>query len=143
MQIPVVLDRAMAKPLADQLADALRDAIRQGRVPAGARLPSSRELADQLGLARNTVVRAYETLAMEGLVESRAASGFFATPHLEQARRARGRLESPGARAAKTRPRSGRRRRRLSCLRPSVPAPGRGGCSTTSCPVARTSSSFR
>src|SRR5580698_1044534 len=81
MQIPVHLDRALPKSLADQLADELRDAIRQGRVPAGARLPSSRALADQLGLARNTVVRAYETLTIEGLLESRAASGFFATPN--------------------------------------------------------------
>jgi GntR family transcriptional regulator/MocR family aminotransferase len=81
MQIPIDLDRALARPLADQLADQLRDAIRRGRIPAGARLPSSRALADQLGLARNTVVRAYEALAIDGLVESRAASGFFATPH--------------------------------------------------------------
>ena len=81
MQIPVHLDRALAQPLAEQLADQLRDAIRHSRIPAGARLPSSRALADQLGLARNTVVRAYETLTDEGLVESRAASGFFATRH--------------------------------------------------------------
>jgi GntR family transcriptional regulator / MocR family aminotransferase len=103
MQIPIVLDRATPKPLADQLADELREAIRQGRVPAGERLPSSRAFADQLGLARNTVVRAYETLAIEGLVESRAASGFFATPHIEDARCLAGapdRRRSPGAKHA-------------------------------------------
>jgi GntR family transcriptional regulator/MocR family aminotransferase len=83
MRIPIDLDRSVEQPLATQLADRLRDAIQQGRIPVGARLPSSRALADQLSLARNTVVRAYETLTMEGLVESRAASGFFATPQLE------------------------------------------------------------
>ncbi|HEX4447600.1 MAG TPA: aminotransferase class I/II-fold pyridoxal phosphate-dependent enzyme, partial [Polyangiaceae bacterium] len=79
MRIPVDLDRSSTQPLANQLADQLRDAITHGRIPAGARLPSSRALADQLGLARNTVVRAYETLTIEALVESRAATGFFAT----------------------------------------------------------------
>jgi GntR family transcriptional regulator/MocR family aminotransferase len=77
MRIPVNLDRSLGQPLAEQLADQLRDAVRQGRIPGGVRLPSSRALADQLSLARNTVVRAYETLTIEGLVESRAASGFF------------------------------------------------------------------
>ncbi len=79
MRIPVGLDRSSPRPLARQLADELRDAIRQGRVPPGARLPSSRQFSEQLSLSRNTVVRAYETLLDEGLVESRAASGFFAT----------------------------------------------------------------
>jgi rubredoxin len=50
MRIPVELDRSSALPLAAQLADQLREAIRHGRIPAGARLPSSRALADQLGL---------------------------------------------------------------------------------------------
>jgi GntR family transcriptional regulator / MocR family aminotransferase len=79
VRIPIDLDRSLAQSLTTQLADQLREAIREGRIPAGARLPSSRELAEQLSLARNTVVRAYETLTIEGLVESRAASGFFAT----------------------------------------------------------------
>jgi GntR family transcriptional regulator/MocR family aminotransferase len=81
MQIPLELDRSSPRPLAEQLAEQLGDAIRQGRIPAGARLPSSRALSEQLGIGRNTVVRAYEALAIEGLVESRVASGFFATPH--------------------------------------------------------------
>lgn len=80
MQIPVELDRSLSQPLATQLADQLRRAIRQGRIPPGARLPSSRKLAEQLNLGRNTVVRVYETLTIEGLAESRAASGFFVTP---------------------------------------------------------------
>ena len=44
---------------------------------AARRLPSSRRLAEQLEVARNTVIRAYETLAIEGLAESRPASGMF------------------------------------------------------------------
>ncbi len=79
MQIPpLLLDRARDAPLAIQLADQLRDAIRQGCIAAGARLPSSRQLADQLCVARNTVVRAYDALGIEGYVETRSASGVFA-----------------------------------------------------------------
>ncbi|HTQ03047.1 MAG TPA: aminotransferase class I/II-fold pyridoxal phosphate-dependent enzyme [Polyangiaceae bacterium] len=78
MRIPLDLDRTLAQPLADQLAARLREALSAGRIPRGARLPSSRALADQLGVARNTVVRAYEILTMEGVVESRHASGFYA-----------------------------------------------------------------
>jgi GntR family transcriptional regulator / MocR family aminotransferase len=90
MRIPIDLDRSLAQPLADQLAERLRGLLREGEIRPGARLPSSRALADQLGVARNTVVRAYETLAIEGVVESRVASGFYAAERadgvLEKAR---------------------------------------------------------
>lgn len=82
MQIPIDLDRSSRTPLVSQLSQQLRDAIRLGRIPAGARLPSSRSLAEQLGIGRNTVVNAYEALTIEGLVESRASSGFFAARDL-------------------------------------------------------------
>lgn len=80
MKIPIELDRSASAPLTAQLAEQLGQLIRTRRIPAGTRLPSSRTLAEQLGVARNTVVHAYETLSIEGLVESRLASGFFATP---------------------------------------------------------------
>ncbi len=80
MKIPIELDRASKTPLAAQLVAHLARLIRERRIPSGTRLPSSRTLAEQLGVARNTVVQAYETLSIEGLVASRAASGFFATP---------------------------------------------------------------
>ncbi|WP_141582596.1 PLP-dependent aminotransferase family protein [Actinomadura sp. WMMA1423] len=55
--------------------EALRVAIRGGRLRAGTRLPSSRELASQLGLARGTVAAAYEQLVAEGWLTSRSGSG--------------------------------------------------------------------
>jgi GntR family transcriptional regulator/MocR family aminotransferase len=79
MRFPIGLDRDSHQPLVTQLTERLREAIRDGRLPAGARLPSSRALADQLGLSRNTVVRACEAIVAEGLAESRAASGLFVT----------------------------------------------------------------
>jgi GntR family transcriptional regulator/MocR family aminotransferase len=77
MQIPVLLDRSRREPLTDQLVEQLRNAIRQARLAAGTRLPSSRHLSEQLAVSRNTVVRAYDTLIVEGFVESRPASGVF------------------------------------------------------------------
>ena len=56
---------------------ALRDAIATGRLAPGLRLPSSRDLAAQLGVSRNTAVAAYELLASEGWLESRGAGGSF------------------------------------------------------------------
>jgi GntR family transcriptional regulator/MocR family aminotransferase len=77
MQIPVLLDRSRREPLTSQLVDQLRDAIRQARIASGTRLPSSRQLCEQLSVSRNTVVRAYDALIIEGYVESRPASGVF------------------------------------------------------------------
>ncbi|HLT69578.1 MAG TPA: PLP-dependent aminotransferase family protein [Acidimicrobiales bacterium] len=62
-------------PLHRKLADALRTAVEQGRIPAGERLPSERELARRLAVSRSTVVTAYGHLRSEGLLESRQGSG--------------------------------------------------------------------
>ncbi len=59
------------------MADQIREAIRCARIAPGTRLPSSRRLSDQLQIARNTVVRAYDELLMEGIVEARPASGIY------------------------------------------------------------------
>jgi GntR family transcriptional regulator/MocR family aminotransferase len=56
------------------LEDALRQAIRDGRLALGERLPSSRGLAAELGLARGTVVEAYAQLAAEGYLRTRAGA---------------------------------------------------------------------
>ncbi|MFF9017741.1 PLP-dependent aminotransferase family protein [Streptomyces sp. NPDC014870] len=57
------------------LMDALREAVRSGRLAAGVRLPSSRTLAADLGIARNTVADAYAELVAEGWLTARQGSG--------------------------------------------------------------------
>jgi GntR family transcriptional regulator/MocR family aminotransferase len=57
------------------LERALRDAIRAGRLPPATRLPSTRALAAELGLARNTVSAAYDQLVAEGYLAARHGSG--------------------------------------------------------------------
>ncbi|WP_433160472.1 PLP-dependent aminotransferase family protein [Kribbella sp. CA-247076] len=59
----------------NDLVRALHDSIRSGRLPAGTRLPSSRSLAKDLGIARNTVADAYGQLVAEGWLAARQGSG--------------------------------------------------------------------
>src|SRR6266487_520746 len=68
------LDRDRPEPLRSQLETGLRDAIRSGRVPVGERLPSSRELARQLGVSRGLVQDCYGQLHAEGYLSTRGGS---------------------------------------------------------------------
>ena len=70
----VLLDRD-AGGLGSQIQDHLRAAIRERRLVSGERLPSTRRLAALLGVARGTVVEAYEQLLAEGYVLSTVGSG--------------------------------------------------------------------
>src|SRR5258708_5839140 len=58
----------------------LRSAIIDGRLKSGARLPSTRNLAAQYGLARGTVVAAFQQLQAEGFVSSEVSAGTFVVP---------------------------------------------------------------
>jgi DNA-binding transcriptional regulator YhcF (GntR family) len=53
------------------------DGVREGRLPPGARLPTVRELAGTMGLAVNTVARAYRELESAGILETRGRFGTF------------------------------------------------------------------
>ncbi|CAD5377795.1 Transcriptional regulator, GntR family / Aspartate aminotransferase [Pseudomonas sp. OF001] len=78
--LPVDLSGIQLDPrqgLARQLYQTLRERILDGRLPAGARLPASRELAALLGLSRNTVTRAFDQLYAEGYVEGRVGAGTY------------------------------------------------------------------
>ena len=82
MLISVLLDRSRPESLTTQIVDQIREAIRCARIGPGTRLPSSRRLSEQLAISRNTVVRAYDMLLMEGIVESRPASGIYVAEQL-------------------------------------------------------------
>jgi GntR family transcriptional regulator/MocR family aminotransferase len=72
--IDLHLDRS-GRRLRAGLEDALRDAVRSGRLAPGLRLPSSRTLAADLGLARNTVAEVYGQLVAEGWLIAQQGSG--------------------------------------------------------------------
>jgi GntR family transcriptional regulator / MocR family aminotransferase len=82
MQLSVLLDRSRPESLTTQIVDQIREAIRCARIGTGTRLPSSRRLSEQLAISRNTVVRAYDLLLMEGIVEARPASGIYVAEQL-------------------------------------------------------------
>jgi GntR family transcriptional regulator/MocR family aminotransferase len=70
----IEITRDSATPLQRQLGDQLKTAIRTGRLPAGARLPSSRTLAAELSVARGTATAVYDRLIGEGLLTVRDRS---------------------------------------------------------------------
>ena len=75
--VAIGVEAGAAEPLHRQVYGELRGAILGGRLKPGARLPSSRALADELGVSRNTVLSAFEQLAGEGYIETRRGSGSY------------------------------------------------------------------
>ena len=73
----ITLDPSSPGPLSEQLAAAIAERIRRGSVAAGSRLPTVRALAEDLGLAANTVAKAYRALEEAGLVQGRGRQGTF------------------------------------------------------------------
>jgi GntR family transcriptional regulator len=83
--VALQIDKALPTPAYLQLKEKLLTAIDRGELPAGTALPSERELADQVGLSRMTVRRAFEELVADQLVEQRQGSGTYVLPkRLEQ-----------------------------------------------------------
>ncbi|RST03919.1 GntR family transcriptional regulator [Streptomyces sp. WAC07149] len=61
----------------EQLRAQIADRARSGALPAGYKLPTVRGLAEELGLAANTVAKAYRALEADGLIETRGRNGTF------------------------------------------------------------------
>lgn len=72
----------VGRPVIRQVYDQVRDAIHAGALKPGGRLPSSRDLAGRLGVARASVVAAYDQLLAEGYAEGRTGSGTFVSKDL-------------------------------------------------------------
>lgn len=70
------------EPLYRQIRRAIEHGIANGLMQDHLPLPSSRELARELGLSRNTVTTAYQELIAEGFIESRPRSGLFVNPEM-------------------------------------------------------------
>ncbi|NIE64807.1 PLP-dependent aminotransferase family protein [Burkholderia sp. Ax-1719] len=71
------LDKADVEPVYRQLLSLMQQAILTGRLAPGTKLPSSRTLAGDLGIARNTVLHVYDQLSAEGYVLSTTGSGTY------------------------------------------------------------------
>jgi DNA-binding transcriptional regulator YhcF (GntR family) len=84
-----------AEPPFEQVRRQLAQAVGDGRLAAGTRLPPIRGLADELGLAANTVARAYRELEAAGLVLTRGRAGTVVSPDAASAGAGPGRSEGP------------------------------------------------
>src|SRR5262245_56934619 len=76
-------------PITRQIMDQIRAQVAAGALSPGDRLPSVRDLARELTVNQNTVLRVYERLTVDGLIERRHGNGTFvaASPSPKQLRR--------------------------------------------------------
>ncbi|KQU53519.1 GntR family transcriptional regulator [Rhodococcus sp. Leaf278] len=106
--LSITVDRADRRTLPVQVADGIRTAIDRGELAPGARLPSTRALSVEVGLARAVVEKAYEQLVAEGWLDARRGSGNYVrdVPHAVRShRRLRpAREDSPVAQRISLRP---------------------------------------
>ena len=94
-RLVIRLDRGSSVPPFEQLRAQLSVMVAVGRLEPGSRLPTVRELAEQLELAPGTVARAYRELEHEGTVTARGRAGTFVAdepPHSEPLRERRERV---------------------------------------------------
>ena len=82
----IYLDADSTLDVHNEIRQKHKDGILTGALPPGHKLPSSRALAEQLDVSRNTVVLAYQQLVAEGYLESRARSGIFVSRDMLETR---------------------------------------------------------
>ncbi|GIH25654.1 GntR family transcriptional regulator [Acrocarpospora phusangensis] len=115
LRVPIRLDRSLPTPLHDQMADQLRQAIDSGQLAAATRMPSTRTMAEVLGISRGVALSAYEILFAEGYVTGKHGSGTYVatrtraendrTPRTAPSAPARGPVDlTPGRRTAEAFP---------------------------------------
>jgi len=95
----IYLDPSSPLNLQKQIQQKLVEGILSGALPPGHKLPSSRKLSQQLEVARNTVVVAYQQLVAEGYLVSRARSGIFVNEKMLDTRVGYGRERVPASEA--------------------------------------------
>ncbi len=93
VQIPLQIARGRGYPLHEQIREQIRQLIVEGKLRPGSHIPSSRQLADQLGVSRNTVLLAFNRLESDSYIETAKGSHTFVSqvyatlsPHVEQGR---------------------------------------------------------
>ncbi|HEY9790300.1 MAG TPA: PLP-dependent aminotransferase family protein [Candidatus Obscuribacterales bacterium] len=84
MTLAITLDHQSQLPLHHQVYEQVRALILTGRMGAGQRLPSTRLLAESLGIARATVTESYDRLLSEGYIHTVPCSGTFVSDHLPE-----------------------------------------------------------
>ncbi|MER5769431.1 GntR family transcriptional regulator [Streptomyces sp. NPDC001985] len=87
MTLSIVIDADAPSAPFEQLRAQISGQARSGALPVGYRLPTVRGLAEELGLAANTVAKAYRALEGDGVIETRGRNGTFVAPAADAASR--------------------------------------------------------
>src|ERR1700728_1512851 len=82
MELPIELDASSNVPLHRQLYERLRGAILSAQVAPGTRLPSTRSLAEALGISRSTIISSFAQLHSEGYLQALTGSGTYVSSTL-------------------------------------------------------------
>ncbi|MCX2970411.1 GntR family transcriptional regulator [Streptomyces sp. TRM70308] len=101
MTLHLAIDPDAATAPYEQLRAHIAEQARSGRLPAGYRLPTVRGLAGELGLAVNTVAKAYRALEGDGVIETRGRAGTFVAAAGDAAHRAAAQAAQEYARHAR------------------------------------------
>jgi GntR family transcriptional regulator len=80
------IESSSGVPITRQIADQIRNHSASGALAPGDRLPSVRQLAKELAVNQNTILRVYERLTAEGLLERRQGDGTFVSDRLPRGR---------------------------------------------------------
>ncbi|MCB5912284.1 GntR family transcriptional regulator [Streptomyces pinistramenti] len=75
--VQIIIDPEAADAPFEQVRAQIADQARTGLLPVGHKLPTVRGLADELGLAANTVAKSYRALESDGVIETRGRNGSF------------------------------------------------------------------
>ncbi|MGW1074572.1 GntR family transcriptional regulator [Streptomyces sp. NPDC002537] len=77
MALQLTVDPDAAEPPYEQIRAGIAERARSGVLPVGYKLPTVRGFAEELGLAANTVAKAYRALEADGVIETRGRNGTF------------------------------------------------------------------
>ncbi|RLU92091.1 GntR family transcriptional regulator [Streptomyces griseocarneus] len=77
MALHLTVDPDAAEPPYEQIRATIAEQARSGALPVGYKLPTVRGFAEELGLAANTVAKAYKALEADGVIETRGRNGTF------------------------------------------------------------------
>ncbi|MET9428183.1 GntR family transcriptional regulator [Streptomyces sp. NPDC003036] len=87
MTLKISIDAGSPTAPYEQLRAQISEQARSGGLPVGYKLPTVRGLAEELGLAANTVAKAYRVLEADGVIETRGRAGTFIAPAADAAAR--------------------------------------------------------
>ncbi|MGP3940686.1 GntR family transcriptional regulator [Streptomyces sp. 6N106] len=87
MALQITVDQDAATAPFEQVRAQIADLARSGELPVGYKLPTVRGFAEELGLAANTVAKAYRALEADGVIETRGRHGTFVAAAGDAARR--------------------------------------------------------